>query len=1279
MAATMGLGLLPMIKCSNCGIDVEISAMGDHVCAKSEPVAPPPSSKSDYDALPRNTGRTGPPAPINPSVANRPFLRPENAIGVNEPAGLSPQPSPLRLVQQSQTAVPIQPHTSEIVTVGSDDLPRFPLPRSMSDKESGAMTPLADSNPIPPIPSHSYTNSNSRPPATAPLPIDLSGDAPPPPLPKDEPSSLPRISHKYGSSIDSKSSYRTSFASSRYGDGSSKRSTAMSGRRPSFGSVNQPYKYMQDDAPPVPSLHHTSYSVSDYNMSRESRNDRQEDGGSFTLGGWHQTNLQTGNQQLNSGPLRVSSHTDSDRLSSNRGSAELFFRSPSQTSFERLPDPPEYPERSTSINPPTEYKPFKSPTTGTYLHPSTPDVDSQGYGDAQRKPSDATSEGALSVSNFARSLGLDMPEQAPENSTVSSESSPSDLRSGTSFSSVASEAGTRRKPSEEARLGPVIEEPRIDTRQQYGLHTGDQTESPIDLEPPHLRDPLFSPDSPTDPAILYGSVSLLPDKTHKALPELPSKMRSATGPMSHTQNKQSQDKNLPELPRSATAPLSHTANKQSQDKNLPVVPALAPPISAFEDEPSRGTRFFPDLDAPIPSPSHIPKKPSWTERLSPERLRSKPSISHISKKQSREENIVPDFRRPSPEPHHVPQRPSRENVPDLRQPSPEPSFAKELVQEKPYPNIPGFSVEQPFHISRKSSTDETSTPPSAFHFPLKPSQDEKLPSISTSFPEPYHVQNKLSGENKLTPVVSGFLPEAPFHIAKKPSWIDRFTPEVTRSPTPPISHSAKSSQDEHSPPQRSKSPAPPIHLQNKASQDDKYLPELPKSPAEPSHAFNKLSQDDKYLPELPQPTSEPPFHISNKPSQSNRLSPELVRSPPPASHIASKPSQDDKYLPELPQPTPEPFIPHVPSKPPQSDRLSPELARSPPPSHFNKLSQDDKSLPRLPEPSPLFKPSWDGRRSPEPPKSKTSEPSHFPQKPIRDPRLSPEPPRSAPPPSHIRQPSRNERAFPEPRSAEPRFAQEGSHLHNQPSHDEKTSPELLNASIDPAARLSPRPKGPCRGCGEVILGKSVSSADGRLTGRYHKECFVCYQCRIPFRTADFYVLRDLPFCAQHYHERNGSLCQGCLTGIEGQFLETNERQGRGPGDRRRYHPQCLTCRTCNVLLNGEYFEWNGQVYCERDARRAAASTPPPRMRRPTMNSSPLAAHSRGPSRGYPPPPGYPGRGRGGPRPPVPRMPDTLPDVEIPGMPGPAFLDGRYGPPPTTRRFPERRTTKLMML
>ncbi|KAH8694867.1 hypothetical protein BGW36DRAFT_299262 [Talaromyces proteolyticus] len=259
---------------------------------------------------------------------------------------------------------------------------------------------------------------------------------------------------------------------------------------------------------------------------------------------------------------------------------------------------------------------------------------------------------------------------------------------------------------------------------------------------------------------------------------------------------------------------------------------------------------------------------------------------------------------------------------------------------------------------------------------------------------------------------------------------------------------------------------------------------------------------------------------------------------------------------------------------------------------------------------------------------------------------------------------------------------------------EKTSQELIGERISRPPTAGGQ-KRRCRGCGQGITGKSVSSADGRLTGRYHKACFVCFTCRSPFQTADFYVLDDHPYCAQHYHELNGSTCGTCRQGIEGQYLES-----QGPGsNHQKFHPDCLTCRTCRVVLRGDYFEWNGSVYCERDARRAAAVSQPPMppmppggpgRKRPTMPSSPLAGPpgyppgNRPPPAGFrgPPPPGY--RGRGAPPmmprgPPGPRGMGRSPPMPPPSQGGLSPGGPAGGSPGGARRFPERRTTKLMMM
>lgn len=146
---------------------------------------------------------------------------------------------------------------------------------------------------------------------------------------------------------------------------------------------------------------------------------------------------------------------------------------------------------------------------------------------------------------------------------------------------------------------------------------------------------------------------------------------------------------------------------------------------------------------------------------------------------------------------------------------------------------------------------------------------------------------------------------------------------------------------------------------------------------------------------------------------------------------------------------------------------------------------------------------------------------------------------------------------------------------SQPTPSSYSSPP----SPQPPPRSKPPDKGPCRGCGEPIKGKSVSSADGRLTGRYHKGCFVCTTCGNPFLTADFYVLRNYPYCARHYHELNDSLCYGCDRGIEGQYLETETY--------RKFHSYCFSCQECHKILRDDYYEWGGRTLCEQHAFKAA--------------------------------------------------------------------------------------------
>lgn len=165
------------------------------------------------------------------------------------------------------------------------------------------------------------------------------------------------------------------------------------------------------------------------------------------------------------------------------------------------------------------------------------------------------------------------------------------------------------------------------------------------------------------------------------------------------------------------------------------------------------------------------------------------------------------------------------------------------------------------------------------------------------------------------------------------------------------------------------------------------------------------------------------------------------------------------------------------------------------------------------------------------------------------------------------------------------------------------SPAMYLDRMDPAVQVgrgrSPPPqthsrqqsngrsRGNCKACQLPITGKSISSADGRLTGRYHKACFVCTTCEAPFTSSTFYVFDDKPYDAECYHRVNGSCCTTCGVGIEGLYLEDDSTN--------KHHPGCFRCSDCDKVLRDGYFEVSGKAYCERDAWRRSQQPMTARM------------------------------------------------------------------------------------
>ncbi|XP_077981325.1 transforming growth factor beta-1-induced transcript 1 protein-like isoform X2 [Glandiceps talaboti] len=98
----------------------------------------------------------------------------------------------------------------------------------------------------------------------------------------------------------------------------------------------------------------------------------------------------------------------------------------------------------------------------------------------------------------------------------------------------------------------------------------------------------------------------------------------------------------------------------------------------------------------------------------------------------------------------------------------------------------------------------------------------------------------------------------------------------------------------------------------------------------------------------------------------------------------------------------------------------------------------------------------------------------------------------------------------------------------------------------------------CEKCKDPVIGEIVCA----LGGKWHPKCFVCTECKKPFKDGSFSVNEGKPYCTKDYEKKflggkkKPEKCKGCKDKIETQWVEAIGHS---------WHPGCFVCK---VLLLG---------------------------------------------------------------------------------------------------------------
>ncbi|NWT06312.1 LPXN protein, partial [Mionectes macconnelli] len=108
----------------------------------------------------------------------------------------------------------------------------------------------------------------------------------------------------------------------------------------------------------------------------------------------------------------------------------------------------------------------------------------------------------------------------------------------------------------------------------------------------------------------------------------------------------------------------------------------------------------------------------------------------------------------------------------------------------------------------------------------------------------------------------------------------------------------------------------------------------------------------------------------------------------------------------------------------------------------------------------------------------------------------------------------------------------------------------------------------CQGCERPVTDNYLSA----LQGVWHPECFVCAECLSGFTGGSFFELEGRPYCELHFHQRQGTICQGCGRPVTGRCITAAGR---------KYHPEHFVCTYClGRLQKGTFREYGDKMYCQ---------------------------------------------------------------------------------------------------